>query len=171
MDEIYTFTIPLFIKMLGGVKNVLTKTQAFAAEKGIAESELLEKRLAPDMFPFVRQVQIACDNAKGAASRLSGLEVPKYEDNEKTISELLARIDKTLEYVKSVPESAFKGAAERQVTLPYFTGKFMTGFDYAREYAIPNFLFHVTTAYALARMSGVQIGKADFANGLPLQDL
>lgn len=166
MDSIYTYTVPMFIKGLQGLKNILTK----AAEHGLDEATLLQERLAPDMFPFVKQVQVACDHAKGAAARLTGSEVPTYEDTEATIEELHARIDKTLAFLETVSEDSFKDAAERRITLPYFPGKFMTGFAYAREYAIPNFYFHVSMAYALIRKNGVQIGKADFINGLPLQD-
>ena len=171
MNDIYTYTVPLFIKMLGGLKNVLAKGEAHAKEKGLDEVEFLKTQLAPDMFPLTRQVQIATDNAKGAVARLTGSEAPKYEDTETTFAELYARIDKTLEYMKSIPESAFAEAKTRQITLPYFPGKFMAGDAYAREYVVPNFLFHVTAAYAILRMEGVALGKTDFLNGLPLQDL
>jgi hypothetical protein len=171
MNDIYTYTVPIFIKALGGLKNVLVKAEAFAKEKGMADEQMLADRLAPDMFPLVKQVQSACDNAKGATARLSGTEAPKYEDNEKTFAELIARVDKTVAYVQSVPETAFSGAAERQVTLPYFKDKYLTGFDYAREYALPNFFFHLVTAYALIRKNGVAIGKADYANGINFRDL
>ncbi|NBV77362.1 DUF1993 domain-containing protein [bacterium] len=171
MNEIYTYTVPTFIKMLGGLKNVLNKCEQFAHEKGMTDAEFLESRLVPDMFPFSRQIQIASDNAKGAVARLTGQEAPKYEDTEATFSELQARIDKTLAYVQSVPESAFAHAAEQKITLPYFPGKFMNGFGYTCEYVLPNFFFHVTTAYAIARMKGVGLGKMDYLNGLPLQDL
>jgi hypothetical protein len=170
-NDIYAFTVPLFIKMLNAMKHVLEKGEACAAEQGAAASEYLEARLAADMFPLARQVQIASDNAKGGVARLSGVEAPKYEDTETTFAELYARIDKTIAFVQSVPESAFADAATRQVTLPYFPGKYMTGQDYAREYLIPNFLFHVVTAYDILRMKGVPLGKADYMNGLPLRDL
>lgn len=171
MNEIYTFTIPVFIKMLGGLKNTVTKVAEFSKEKNIDEAILLQDRLIPDMFPFARQVQIACDNAKGAASRLTGKEMPKFDDNEKTTAELHMRIDKTIEYLKTFSEADFKESAGVKVQLPYFPNKYMTGFDYAREYAIPNFLFHVTVAYTIARHNGVNLGKADYMNGLPLKDL
>jgi len=171
MDSIYTYTVPLFIKHLGGIRNSLDKAQAYAVDRKVEETVLLSDRLAPDMFPYVRQVQIACDNAKGAVARLAGIEAPKFDDTEKTIAELQARIDKTLAFISSVPESGFASAAEQKITLPYFPGKYMTGFDYAREYVIPNFLFHVTVAYAILRHQGVPLGKADFMNGMPLKDL
>lgn len=166
MSHIYTYTVPIFVKALGGLKRVLLK----AKEHGVNESALLGDALAPDMFPFVRQVQIACDNAKGASARLAGVDIPAYQDTETSIDELILRIDKTIAFIAMLPETAFDTAAEREVTLPYFPGKYMTGFDYAREYAIPNFFFHVTTAYALARKAGVPIGKDDYINGLPLRE-
>jgi hypothetical protein len=171
MTELYTFTVPIFTKSLGGLKDVLTKAEAHAKETGISEADFLNDRLAPDMFPLVRQVQIACDNAKGATARLAGVEVPKFEDTEASFAELQARIDTTLEFIKSVPETAFEGAATRQIVLPYYADKYMTGFDYVREYALPNFFFHVVTAYALVRKNGTPIGKADFVNNATFRDL
>ncbi|HWB34174.1 MAG TPA: DUF1993 domain-containing protein [Candidatus Paceibacterota bacterium] len=165
-DTLYDFTVPVFIKSLGGLKTVLAK----AKDHGLDEAALLADRLAPDMFPFVKQVQIACDNAKGAAARLAGIDVPKFEDTEATVDELLGRIDKTLAFVESVEKSAFDGAAERTISLPFWNGKHMKGYDYARYYALPNFFFHVTTAYGLVRKNSVTIGKADYINGLPLQE-
>lgn len=170
MNTLYEFTVPVFVKHLGGMKLVLNKVAAHISEKGVSEEEFLNSRMWDDMFPFVRQVQISCDNAKGAVARLAGMEIPKFEDSEKTIAELLARVDKTLAFIHSVPESAFSGAADVKVSLPYWDGKHMIGTDYARFYAIPNFLFHVTTAYDLARKAGVPVGKADYMNGNPLKD-
>ena len=170
MNTTYEFTVPVFVKHLGGVKIVLEKVEAFLKEKGMSEEEFLQSRMWEDMFPFVKQVQISCDNAKGAVARLAGMEVPKFEDNEKTIAELQARVDKTLEFVKSVPETAFSGAAEVKVSLPYWKEQYMTGHNYARFYAFLNFLFHVSTAYDLARKAGVPVGKSDYMNGNPLRD-
>lgn len=168
MDSIYDFTIPVFIKMLSGLKGVLKK----AAAHGGDEQAILNDRIASDMFPLLRQVQVATDNAKGAAARLSGQEIPKYEDTEKTFAELDARIDKTIAFLHTVTKESFSNAATVQVTLPYFPGKFMTGYDYACEYAIPNFFFHVAMAYALVRKNGVEIGKSDYMNNsMPFQDL
>lgn len=165
--SIYAFTVPVFIKGLGGLRAVLAKAQVH----GLDEAALLNDRLAPDMFPFVKQVQVACDHAKGAAARLSGKENPKMEDIETSLAELIARIDKTVAFCASVSEADFAGANEQKITLPYFAGTFMAGYDYAREYAIPNFFFHVAMAYAIVRKNDVQIGKADYINGVPLQDL
>lgn len=170
MNTIYEFTVPVFVKHLGGVKLVLNKVAAHLSEKGMSEEEFLNSQMWDDMFPFVRQVQISCDNAKGGVARLAGVEIPKFEDSEKTVAELLARVDKTLEFINSVSESQFEGAEERKISLPYWGEKHMTGYDYARFYAIPNFLFHVTTAYDLARKAGVPVGKADYMNGNLLKD-
>jgi hypothetical protein len=171
MNDIYTYTVPLFIKSLGGLKTVLTKAEAHAKEAGINEADFLADRLAPDMFPLSQQVQIACDNAKGATARLAGVEAPKFEDNEKTFAELQSRIDKTIEFMNSVSETSFEGAATRQIVLPYVPGKYMTGFDYVREYVLPNFFFHVVTAYALVRKNGTPIGKMDYANNPTFRDI
>ena len=167
MDSIYEFTVPVFIKMLGGLKGVMQK----AKEHGGDEAALLNDKLAEDMFPLVKQVQVATDNAKGVVSRLTKVETPKYEDTETTFAELDARIDKTIAFLQTVKKEDFADTANAQVTLPWFPGKFMTGFNYAREYAVPNFFFHVATAYGIVRKNGVQIGKADYMNGMPLQDL
>ena len=127
MNDMYTFTVPIFIKALGGLKRVLKKGEEFAVEKKFDPAVLLQSRLAPDMFPLTRQVQMASDNAKGITARLAGIEIPKYEDNEQTLAELYARIDKTVGFVKSVAPEAFDGAAERKIILPYFPGKCLLG--------------------------------------------
>lgn len=171
MNDIYTYTVPVFVKMLGGLKQVLTKAEAHMKETGMSEEAFLSDALAPDMFNLTKQVQVTCDNAKGAAARLSGTEIPKYDDTEKTFAELQARIDKTLAFVQSVPESAFANAASVKVVLPYWPDKQMTGFDYAREYALPNFFFHLVTAYGIVRKNGVAIGKADYITSLPFTEL
>ena len=167
MSQIYSFTIPVFAKHLEGLKKIIEKAEAH----GVDEKTLLSDALAPDMFPFVKQVQIACDQAKGAVARLTGGENPSFPDTEATFEELKARIDKTIAYINSIPETAYEGADTREITIQYFPGKYMTGFDYAREYVIPNFFFHASIAYGLVRKAGVAIGKADFVNSLPLRDI
>ncbi len=171
MHSLYTFTVPVFIKTLNALESLLRKVETDAKEQGISESELLAAALAPDMFPLVKQVQLVSDHSKGAVARLTGLDAPKYEDNEATFAELYARIEKTLEFLAGIPEDAFAGAEERQITLPYFPGKYMSGFDYTREFILPNIFFHATTAYDILRMKGFSIGKGDFIGGLPLQEL
>ena len=171
MNPLYQFTVPVVTKALKALDQILEKTPAFLQEKGRQESSLMDLRLAPDMFPFKKQVQIACDNAKGVAARLSGMEVPSHADTEETIAELRVRIQKTLEFIGGVSEASFEGAESRQITLPYFPGIYLTGMDYAREYVLPNFFFHVTTAYALLRKEGMNIGKGDYLGGLPMKEL
>lgn len=171
MDQIYTYTVPVFVKLLGGTRMVLLKAKEDVAAGRLDEQKLMTDALAPDMFPFARQVQIATDNAKGAAARLSGTEAPKFEDTETTLDELIARVDKTLAYLGTVKEESFMDASKREITLPYFPGKALSGFDYAREYALPNFFFHVAMAYALIRKNDVAIGKGDYINGLPFYDV
>jgi uncharacterized protein len=165
----YHFTVPVFINTLTALKNVLAKGEAFAKERKVSDETMLGLRLYPDMFPLVKQVQVASDNAKGAAARLTGKEAPKMEDNEKTFADLYARIDKTIEYLKTFSEADFAGAADVKIKIPYFPADMhFTGNGYARIYAIPNFFFHVTTAYDILRSNGVTIGKADISGALPL---
>jgi hypothetical protein len=167
MNDIYTYTVPLFIKQLGGLKNVLLKAKDDIAAGKLDEKKLMEDRLAPDMFPFPKQVQVATDQAKGVVGRLTTVPAPKYEDTESTLDELIARIDKTMAFLSTVKESDFANAPSATVELPYFPGKKMGGFGYAREYVLPNFFFHISMAYALVRKNDVAIGKADYINGLP----
>ncbi len=172
MNPIYDFTLPVFVKFLNALDLMLVKAEDFLKEKGLDEAALLDLRLAPDMFPFVKQVQIVCDNAKGTSARLAGVEVPSHADDEKSLVELRARVKKTLDFLATLSEEQFAEGATRQITLPYFPGQYMTGFDYMREYAIPNFFFHLTTTYALLRKEGMNIGKTDYMGGsLPLKNL
>lgn len=172
MTTIYQFTVPVFVRILTALDAIVAKAEAWAKEAGHDEKELLDTRLAPDMFPLVKQIQLASDHAKGGTARLSGQEPPSYPDTETTFTELRVRIAKTIEYVQSVPESAFEKAHEQKVTLPYFPGKYINGLDYARGFVMGNFFFHVTTAYDILRMKGLDIGKMDFFGGAPeLSDL
>lgn len=172
--NLYTMTVPVFIKSLTALSAVLKKAEAHAIEKSTPRHNyvdaLLNDRLVFDQFPLVRQVQIATDNAKAVAARLGGLEMPKFEDTEKTFAELQERIEKTIAFLKTIPEDALAGKEEARVTLPYWADKYLTGSEYVTEYLLPNFFFHTVTAYAIARKNGVQIGKADFFGGLPLKD-
>ncbi len=173
--NLYSVTIPPMIKTLTALSKLLDKVGSHASSKqlewhpaGMQEDALLQSRLISDQFPFVRQVQVACDNAKGAAARLAEIDIPKFEDTEKTIPELKARIDKTIEFMKTVKPEQIIGKEAIMVTLPYWGGKSLTGFDYVTSYLLPNFYFHVTTAYAIMRKNGVDLGKSDFTGELPL---
>ncbi len=168
MNDLYTFTVPVFKKTLGGLKNVLQKAQTELSPE--AQSALMADALTPDMFVFKKQVQSACDNAKGCAARLAGVDVPSYADDESTIPELIARVEKTIAFLDTLTEAQFAEAASRKIELSYYPGKYMTGFAYAREYAVPNFFFHAVTAYGLVRKNGVSIGKGDYINGMPLKE-
>jgi uncharacterized protein len=167
MNPIYQFTIPVYTKALHALDKLLIKIAGQMKERGVEEAMLLEARLAPDMFPLKRQIQIACDNAKGGAARLAGVDVPSHPDDEKTIEELRARIAKVLAFISTFTEDQFQDAADRHITLPYFPDKYLTGFEYAREYSLPNFFFHVSAAYAILRKEGFDIGKSDYMGDLP----
>jgi hypothetical protein len=168
--SLYALTVPMTIKSLGNLKVILGKAKAFAEEKKIEEIVLLESRLALDQYPLVKQVQIACDNAKGTAARLANVEPPKMEDNEKTIAELETRIDTTITFVQTLTEAQFEGSEERKIPIYFMPGKYMLGFEYVTEMALPNFFFHLTTAYSILRHHGLNIGKTDFIGNLDLKD-
>ena len=155
--------VPTANRMLGNLSNFLDKAAAFAEAKKFDVAVLLNARLAPDMFTLTRQVQIACDMIKGAAARLSGTEIPKYEDNETTIAELKARIAKTLAFVNGVEAAKFAGSEDRDILLQARAGELrLKGLNYLRDYVLPNMYFHVTTTYAILRHNGVELGKPDF---------
>lgn len=173
--NLYTTTIAPMIKGLRALKEILAKAATHADTKkqpwATFEHALLGDHMIFDQFPLLRQIQITCDTAKGAAGRLAEVEVPKHEDNETTIAELITRIDKTLAFVESIKEDQIVGKEGIKVTISYYPGKYMTGFGYATEYAVPNFYFHLGTAYNLLRKNGVELGKNDFLGSLPLKDL
>jgi len=155
--------VPTANRMLGNLSTFLDKAAAFAEVKKFDVAVLLNARLAPDMFSLTRQVQIACDMIKGAAARLSGTEIPKYEDNETTVAELKARIAKTLAFVNGVDGAKFAGSEDRDVVLQTRAGELrLKGLNYLRDYVLPNVYFHVTTTYAILRHNGVELGKPDF---------
>jgi len=161
--SIYSASIPVFKQILNSLHNILDKAETHAADKKIDPAALLQFRLFPDMLPFTRQVQIACDFAKGAAARLGGLDVPSYDDKEATFAELKERIQKTLAYIDSVPQDAIEGSETRAIT----TGsgektKHFTGQTYLFHYALPHFFFHATTAYDILRHNGLDVGKKDY---------
>ena len=161
--SIYDQFVPPFTKMLTNLDNVLTKAEADCEARKIEPSVYINGRLAPDMLPLVRQVQIATDHAKGAASRLSGQDHPKWSDDEKTFADLHARVKKTIDYLKTFKPAQFEGAETRSIELKFPNATFtFNGKDYLLNFAVPNFYFHYVTAYAILRHNGVQIGKGDF---------
>ena len=160
---IYLATVPPIVRSLSNLRNILEKAAAYAEAKKIDPSVLINARLYPDMFPLSRQVQIATDVAKGAASRLAGLEPPKYTDHESTFPELLERLDKTIALLKSFTPEQIDGSEEQTINIPMHerTATF-TGLNYLLDFVLPNVYFHVTTTYAILRHNGVEIGKNDF---------
>jgi hypothetical protein len=164
--SMYTATVPPMRAMLKNLSAVMAKAEAHCEARKIDPAAFLGARLYPDMLPFTAQVQIATDNAKGAAARLAGVEIPKFEDNEKTFPELQARLDKTIAFLDTLTEAQFAGAAERHIVLQLRDRKLeFKGADYLTTWANPNFFFHVTTAYALLRHGGVEVGKRDYLSG------
>ena len=149
-------------KMLGQLEKWLGAAKDHAKAKGFDPNVLVESRLAPDQFSFVRQVQAACDTAKLGSSRLTGKDAPSHPDTETTIEELRARIRSVIAYLEGVSEADYAAAATRVITTPRWEGKVMSGADYFMEHALPNFFFHVTHAYALLRHNGVPVGKRDY---------
>jgi hypothetical protein len=161
--SVHALSVEVFAAALGNLHALLEKGAAHAAARKFDPSVLVNARLAPDMLPLSRQVQIACDLAKSSVARLAGLEPPRFEDTEKTIDELRARIQRTLDYIKGVPVSAIDGSEDRDIKVPAGERSFeFKGLFFLQRWAIPNVFFHVTTAYNILRHNGVEIGKRDF---------
>ena len=161
--SMYQASAPRFVNILTNLSAILDKAQAHVEAKKIAPAALTSYRLFPDMLPMTRQVQIACDAAKGAVARLAGVEVPKHEDTEQTFAELKARIAKTVEFVRSIKPAQLDGTEDKDITLTV-GGKDTTfkGMQFLLDRALPNFYFHVTTTYNILRHNGVEIGKRDY---------
>jgi hypothetical protein len=161
--SMHEMSVGVFVPMLGNLVAILEKGRTHAQAKKIEPEVLLHARLAPDMFPLVRQVQLASDFAKNSTARLAAQEPPKFADEERTFEELLARIARTIDYVKDVPPSAFEGSEARDITVPLRDRTLSTkGLPFLQRWALPNFLFHVATAYDILRHNGVELGKRDF---------
>jgi hypothetical protein len=154
-------------KLLSNIDGWLDKTVAFAAAKKFDPNTLLQARLAPDQFPLVRQFQSACDSAKYAASRTAGKEPPSHPDTETTFDELKKRVQSVVAYLDTFKASDFDGADDRRISLPRWEGKSLSGTEYLVQHALPNFFFHFTTAYAILRHNGVDVGKRDFLGPMP----
>jgi uncharacterized protein len=161
--SMYQVSTPRFVNILTNLSAILDKAQAHVDARKIDPAALTSYRLFPDMFPMTRQVQIACDAAKGALARLAGVEIPKHEDTEQTLTELKARIAKTIEFVKSIKPAQLDGTEDKDIMLK-LGGKEITykGMQYLLGFALPNFYFHVTTTYNILRHNGVEIGKMDY---------
>lgn len=159
-------SVPVFMRQFNALSAVLTKGEAFAAERGLAPAELIEARLAPDMHPLARQVQIASDAAKGVG-RLAQVEVPSFPDTETSFAELQERIAKTIAFIEGLPADGFEGSETRTIIFKAGERELnFTGEAFLLHLVLPNFFFHVTTAYAILRHKGVPIGKLDYLGGL-----
>jgi hypothetical protein len=161
--SMYDVSLPIFTLSLNNLAAILDKAAVHADAKKVDAKALPAARLIVDMLPLSAQIQIACDTVKGAAARLAGVDVPKYEDTESTIPELKARVTKTLEFLKSIKPEQLQGSETRDIELkfPQTTLKF-TGLNYLTNFVLPNFFFHMTMTYALLRKNGVELGKRDF---------
>lgn len=172
--NLYTITVPPMIKEMQALKAMLVKATALTESKKNTwmsyESALLTDKLVFDQLDLIHQIQFVSDNAKGCVSRLAEIENPKMEDTEKTFAELQTRLDTTIAFVQSIKPEQIIGKETISVVLPYWGGKHLTGFEYATEYLLPNFYFHATTAFAIMRKNGLNIGKADFMGTLSLKD-
>ena len=161
--NMYDMSVPVFIRGLENLSAVLKKGQDYAAKHGIDEADFVNGRLAEDMFPLSRQVQIASDAAKGASARLSGSEVPSFADTETTFEQLQERVAKTISFLKSVDASGFEGSSSKTYTIKAGPNELsFNGKDYLTSFAYPNFYFHITTAYGILRHKGVDLGKMDY---------
>lgn len=161
--SMYQASVPALVRGLTNLKVILGKAQAHAAEKQIEPVALTGARLFPDMLPLARQIHIITDTAKGCASRLAATEAPKFDDVESTFDELIARIDKTVSYLKEFTAAQIDGSEERQIVLKMRVGPVeFTGLDYLLNFALPNFYFHLTTSYDILRHNGVDLGKLDY---------
>ncbi|MBA3487377.1 MAG: DUF1993 domain-containing protein [Lysobacter sp.] len=162
--SMHAASVPVFKQMLGSLGEILAMAEAHATERKIEPAALLQSRLYPDMLPLTRQVQIACDFAKGVTARLAGAEVPVYDDQEQTFADLRALVARTIAFVDGFEAAKFEGSHEREIVTRPGTPKErrFDGQSYLLSYGLPQFFFHVTTAYALLRHNGVEIGKRDY---------
>lgn len=165
--NLYEVFIPQAIKMLENLDAIMAKGEAFATEKKFDTEVLVNSRLAPDQFPFKRQIQIACDTAKLCASRMSAIDAPVHNDSEVTYTDLRNRIADTVKFLKTIDKEKFNQGIERHITQPRWEGKYLTGFEYVTQHAIPNLYFHITTTYAILRHNGVDVGKKDYLGNMP----
>ncbi|MBL7478948.1 DUF1993 domain-containing protein [Legionella bononiensis] len=165
--SMHQITIPVFIRMLNNISIILKKAEAHCVKAQIDPAEWLNARLAPDMFPLVRQVQIATDTAKGCASRLAAIEIPVYEDTESSFAELDDRIQKTIHFLQSFSSSQIDSSENREVTLKAQHHELhFKGLDYVTHFVLPNFYFHISMTYAILRHNGLVIGKTDYLGSI-----
>ncbi len=164
---LYSSSVPVIVRFLNNLSGILKKAEIYSTSKKIEPGVLINARLAPDMFPLSRQIQIACDVAKGGAARLAGAEIPSFPDTETTFEQLQERIAKTIKFVQGIPEKQFEGSETRDIAFKVGGNdlKFV-GTDYLNNFVLPNVFFHITTTYAILRHNGLDIGKGDFLGSL-----
>ena len=162
--SMYSASVPVFVRIFSSMLNWLDKAQTHAEARKFDTANYLGLRLAPDMLPFTRQIQIASDSAKGCVARIAGMEVPKWDDNEVTLDDLRARVRRTIDFAQSIPAEKFAGADGREILIPQRQGepRRFDGESFLKHYALPNVYFHLCMAYALLRQAGVEVGKRDF---------
>lgn len=162
--SLYAASVPVFKQMLNSVSDILKKTEEYATAKSISPDAYLQARLFPDMFPLIRQVQVACDFSRGISSRLAGVEVPKFDDSEKSFADLQVLITKTLAVLDALTPAQIDGQEEREIVLRAGTPKEkkFNGQAYLLTFGLPQFFFHITTTYAILRHNGIEIGKRDY---------
>lgn len=166
---IYENTNSQFQKTLRNLKAILEKAELFAQSKKVEFPVMMNSRLAVDQFPLYRQIQIACDTAKLGASRLTAKEAPPHEDGEMTINQAKSRIDDVIAYLGKLTEQDYQSASTIKITTPRWEGKYLMGNEYVIHHVIPNFYFHITTAYSILRHCGVDVGKHDYLGELPFK--
>lgn len=167
---LHDLSVVQIAKMLRNLENWIDKGVALAESRSWDPELLLSARLVADQYPLLKQVQAACDSAKALAARMAGVEVPSHPDDEETLPEIRERIHKTLAFLETVTAEQVEGGEDRELTLPFMKDKRIKGDDYLAEMALPNFYFHVVTAYAILRKNGVELGKRDFIGSLKLYD-
>lgn len=167
---VYELLIPQYIKVLKNLNGIMSKAAGYADSKKFETEVFAQARLAPDQFAFYRQVQIACDTAKLSAARLTAKEAPIHDDKETAWPQLKKRIEDVIYYLESFKAKDFEGAEARHITQARWEGKWLSGYEYTVQHAIPNFYFHITTAYSILRHNGVDIGKKDFLGEMPYKN-
>ena len=161
--SMHSASVPIFARMLGNLMTWLDKAEEHPTARKFDPSVYLSSRLAPDMLPFTNQIQIACDAVKFGVARLSGVEAPKFADDEASLADLRTRVRKTIDFIQSVPAAQTDGTEDKDVVVPRRDGSMtLKGEAYLKNFVLANFFFHVTTTYALLRLNGVELGKGDF---------
>lgn len=163
----HSITVPVFVRTLTNLSGILDKAAAFCEQRKVREGVLMDARLFPDMFPLTMQVRIACDFARGGVARLTGQEPPKFEDDETSLSDLKKRIARSIEYVQGFTEAQLAGCEDRRIVRTVGGREIVfDGYGYLAQFVLPNFFFHVTTAYDILRSNGVELGKRDYIGAL-----